>query len=102
MSEFQVCGFIATTRATPPRRPRYPFSVTRTSYQVGSPWMLDGKMLRGLTGMPMRRKALANSSFADAEPEPFTFANLMTKSFVASILFMALLALRRLTLYALV
>src|SRR3954470_19456597 len=61
--------------------------------------MLDGKMLRGLTGMPMRRKALANSSFADAEPEPFTFANLMTKSFVASILFMALLALRRLCLY---
>src|SRR6476659_5056928 len=26
----------------------------RTSYQVGRPWMLEGKMLRGATGMPMR------------------------------------------------
>ena len=42
--------------------------------------MFDGKMLRGLTGMPMRRKLLAKSSFADAEPEPLTLANLMTKS----------------------
>src|SRR5215213_7462654 len=80
----QVCGFIATIRSTPPRRPRWPFSVTRTSYQVGRPWMLDGKMLRGLTGMPIRRKLFANSSFADAEPEPLTLANLMTKSFRAS------------------
>jgi hypothetical protein len=74
-------------RSTPPRRPRYPDSVTRTSYQVGSPWMFDGKMLRGLTGMPMRRKLLAKSSFAEAEPEPLTLANLMTKSLVASIRF---------------
>src|SRR2546421_6042986 len=70
-------------RSTPPRRPRWPFSVTRTSYHVGRPWMFEGKMLRGLTGMPMRRKLLANSSFAEAEPEPLTLANLMTKSFVA-------------------
>src|SRR5689334_7299921 len=46
--------------------------------------MLDGKMLRGETGMPMRRKLFANSSFADAEPEPLTLANLTTKSFSAS------------------
>ena len=38
--------------------------MTRTSYQVGRPWMFDGKMLRGLTGTPMRRIALANSSLA--------------------------------------
>src|SRR3546814_7496152 len=44
--------------------------------------MLDGKMLRGLTGTPMRRMALANSSLADAEPEPLTLANLTTKSLV--------------------
>src|SRR4051812_15583267 len=50
--------------------------------------MLDGKILRGLTGTPMRRIALANSSFADAEPEPLTFANLTTKSLVASMGFM--------------
>jgi hypothetical protein len=45
--------------------------------------MFEGKMLRGLTGMPMRRKLLAKSSFAEAEPEPLTFANLMTKSLTA-------------------
>src|SRR3954470_11849117 len=71
-------------RSTPPRRPRWPFSVTRTSYQVGRPWMLEGKMFRGLTGIPILRKLLAKSSFAEAEPEPFTLANLMTKSFSAS------------------
>src|SRR4026209_415366 len=74
-------------RSTPPRRPRWPFSVTLTSYQVGRPWMFDGKMLRGLTGMPMRRKLLANSSLAEAEPEPFTLANLTTKSLTASMRF---------------
>ena len=42
--------------------------------------MLDGKMLRGATGMPMRRTALANSSLALAEPEPLTLANWTTKS----------------------
>jgi hypothetical protein len=46
--------------------------------------MLDGKMLRGETGIPIRRKLLANSSFADAEPEPLTLANLTTKSLRAS------------------
>src|SRR5437762_1541358 len=57
--------------------------------------MFDGKMLRGLTGMPMRRKLLAKSSFADAEPEPLTLANLMTKSLRASILFMFSSGLQR-------
>src|SRR4051812_31883993 len=79
---------MATIRATPPRRPSQPCSVTRTSYHVGRPWMFDGKMLRGDTGMPMRRKLFANSSFALAEPEPLTLANLTTKSLTASILFM--------------
>ena len=64
----------------PPRRPSQPFSLMRASYQVGRPWMLLGKMLRGLTGTPMRMTALANSSLAEAEPEPLTLANLTTKS----------------------
>src|SRR6185503_10346471 len=76
----QVCGFIATIRSTPPRRPICPASDTRTSYQVGRPWMFDGKMLREATGTPMRRMERANSRFADADPEPLTFANLTTKS----------------------
>src|SRR5713101_5380096 len=71
-------------RSTPPRAPRWPACETRTSYQVGSPWMLDGKMLRGLTGTPMRRIALAKSAFAEADPDPFTLANLTTKSFTAA------------------
>src|SRR5437764_406383 len=45
-SASQVCGFIATMRSTPPRAPRWPASEIRTSYQVGRPWMLEGKMLR--------------------------------------------------------
>src|SRR6516162_1432441 len=77
----QVCGFIATMKSVPPRAPRWPASETRTSYQVGRPWMLDGNMLRGATGTPMRRMARANSSLALAEPDPFTLANRMTKSF---------------------
>src|SRR5215468_10938375 len=51
--------------------------------------MFDGKMLRGLTGTPMRRIAFANSVFADAEPEPLTLANLTTKSLTASIGFIS-------------
>src|SRR5688572_7945127 len=80
---------MATIRSTPPRRPRWPRSVTRTSYHVGRPWMLDGKMLRGLTGTPMRRMARAKSSLAEAEPEPLTLANLTTQSLTDSILFMS-------------
>ena len=44
--------------------------------------MLDGKMLRGATGTPMRRiERAANSSLALAEPEPLTLAKRTTKSF---------------------
>src|SRR5258706_10306909 len=57
----------------------------RTSNQVGSPWMFEGKILRVATGTPMRRMERANNSFAEAEPEPFTLANLTTKSLVALI-----------------
>src|SRR5213594_421321 len=67
-------------RSTPPRRPSQPDSETRTSYQVGRPCMFEGKMLRGLTGTPILRMAFAKSSFAEAEPEPLTFANLTTKA----------------------
>jgi hypothetical protein len=38
-------------------------------------------MLRGAHGMPMRRIARANISFALAEPEPLTLAKRTTKSF---------------------
>src|SRR5262249_44552112 len=64
----------------PPRRPKWPLSLIRTSYQVGKPWMLDGKILRELAGIPIRRIDLANSALALAEPDPLTLANLTTKS----------------------
>ena len=41
-------------------------------------------MLRGLTGTPMRSRLRANSSLAEADPEPLTLANLTTKSLTAS------------------
>src|SRR5215470_20048288 len=66
--------------STPPRRPRWPLSLILTSYQVGSPWMFEGKMLRELAGIPIRRIDLANSALALAEPDPLTLANLTTKS----------------------
>src|SRR3979411_2752671 len=47
--------------------------------------MFEGKIFRAATGTPIRRMARANNSFAEAEPEPFTLANLTTKSFVALI-----------------
>src|SRR4029079_15691152 len=72
-------------RSPPPRRPIHPRSLTRTSYHVGRPWMFDGKMLRELTGTPMRRIDFAKSAFADAEPEPLTLANLTTKSLTDAI-----------------
>src|SRR5882757_8401217 len=80
MSWSQVSGFIATIMSTPPRRPRWPMSLIRTSNQVGRPWMFDGKMLRELAGMPIRKMDLANSALALAEPDPLTLANLTTKS----------------------
>src|SRR3954454_3864173 len=80
---------MATMKSTPPRRPRQPRSTTRTSYHVGRPWMLDGKMLRAETGTPMRRIARAKRPFADAEPEPLTLANLTTKSLTEAIGFMS-------------
>ena len=61
-----------------------PASVIRTSNQVGRPWMFDGKMLRAATGTPIRRIDLANIPLALAEPEPFTLANLTTKSLVTT------------------
>src|SRR4029450_11304068 len=78
----QVWWFIATIRSVPPRAPRWPASETRTSYQVGRPWMLEGKIFRGATGTPIPMPARANISFALAEPDPFTLAKRMTKSFM--------------------
>ena len=50
--------------------------------------MLEGKIFFGLTGIPERKTPFANIWFALAEPDPFTLANLITKSFTDTIFFM--------------
>lgn len=50
--------------------------------------MFDGKMFLGLAATPIRSTDRANKAFAEAEPEPFTFANLTTKSLTAAMFFM--------------
>src|SRR5215216_2149283 len=61
--------------------------------------MFDGKIFRGETGMPMRKIERAKSSLAEAEPEPFTLANLTTKSLTAWMPFiLSMFASRRLSL----
>ena len=49
---------------------------------------LEGNIFLGLTGIPDLKTPLANIWFALAEPEPFTFANFITKSFTDLILLM--------------
>src|SRR5579875_2030135 len=77
----------------PPREPSQPASEIRTSYQVGRPWIFEGKMLRGVAGTPMRRIARANSRLALAEPEPFTLAKRTTKSLTLRIGLIAVLTI---------
>src|SRR5439155_22142311 len=62
-----------------------PASEMRTSYQVGKPWIFEGKILREATGTPIRRIVFANNVLALAEPEPLTLANLTTKSLILAI-----------------
>ena len=47
--------------------------------------MFDGNIFFGVTGTPIRKTALVNKALADADPVPFTFANLTTKSFIGII-----------------
>ena len=84
MSRSYVAGFMATSRSKSGVRAVYPSRLTRTSYQVGSPWMLDGKTFFPVTGIPIRKIACMISPFALAEPVPLTVPILNAKSFVRS------------------
>ncbi len=59
----QVCGVHLHHHVDAAAGAEMAVFVTRTSYQVGRPWMLDGNTLRGLTGTPWRRIERANSSW---------------------------------------
>ena len=80
MSFSSVSGFIATTRSRSPGRAFHPSALTRISYQVGSPWMFDGKMF-----FPGDRNAHAENGLhehrvRDADPVPLTVPILKAKS----------------------
>src|SRR5258708_12564228 len=47
--------------------------------------MFEGNMLRVASGTPVGGRERGNNSLGEAEPEPFTLANLTTKSLVALI-----------------
>ncbi len=66
--------------STRPERAIQPSPVTRISYQVGSPWILDGKKFLPTTGTPIRKIDFMISELALADPVPLTLANLTTKS----------------------
>src|SRR5579862_5964900 len=59
----------------------YPVLLTRISYQVGSPWMLDGNRFFPETGMPIRKIACIKRLLALADPVPLTLASLIAQSF---------------------
>src|ERR1700742_2949041 len=77
---------MATMISTRPERATCPSLVTRISYQVGRPWMFEGKESFPLTGMPLRKIDFISSELALAEPVPFTVAILMTKSLMRAAL----------------
>src|SRR3954468_19454515 len=58
----------------------YPSLLTRISYQVGSPWMFDGKTFLPVTGTPIRKIACMSRLLALAEPVPLTVPILNEKS----------------------
>src|SRR6266404_6103285 len=63
---------MATIRSYSSARAVWPVLLTRTSYQVGRPWMFEGNRFLPDTGIPMRKMACIKSPFALAEPVPLT------------------------------
>src|ERR1035437_8831619 len=74
MSLAYVPVFSATTRSISGGRAVYPSLLTRMSYQVGRPWMFDGKMFLPETGIPIRKIDCMRRLFALADPVPLTVA----------------------------
>src|ERR1035437_7515592 len=54
------------------------------SYQVGTPWMFDGKIFLPETGTPIRKIDCMSNAFALALPVPLTLAILKAKSLTAA------------------
>src|SRR3954470_11232764 len=62
-----------------------PDLLTRTSYQVGRPWMFEGNRFLPDTGIPIRKIACISRLLALAEPVPLTLASLSAKSLMRTI-----------------
>src|ERR1700686_1544509 len=58
-----------------------PSLLTRISYQVGRPWMLDGNRFFPETGTPIRKIARISRLLALDDPVPLTLASFNAKSF---------------------
>src|SRR6202140_5024316 len=58
-----------------------PSLLTRISYQVGRPWMLDGNKFLPETGTPIRKIARISRLLALDDPVPLTLASFNAKSF---------------------
>jgi hypothetical protein len=54
--------------------------LTRISYQVGSPWIFDGKTFFPVTGTPIRKIACMIRPLAEADPVPLAVAILNANS----------------------
>ena len=81
MSSFAVSGFSATRTSISRLRATYPSLLARMINQVGSPAMFNGKRFFPLTGTPIPKMLFSRTLFADCEPDPFTVATIMLKSF---------------------
>ena len=80
MSRAYVSAFMATMRSKSGVRATCPSPLTRISYQVGRPWMFDGKTFFPDTGIPMRKIDCMMRPLALAEPVPLTVPILNAKS----------------------
>src|ERR1039457_1373949 len=88
MSFPYVLVFRATTRSSSGGRAVYPSLLTRISYQVGNPWMFEGKMFLPETGIPIRKMDCISSELALALPVPLTVAILNAKSLMEDVRWM--------------
>jgi hypothetical protein len=72
---------MATRISTLSRRAVCPSLLARMVYQVGRPWILEGKRFLPLTGIPIRNRARRRARFEVWLPEPFAVATTIEKSF---------------------
>src|ERR1039457_4761617 len=87
MSWSYVCAFMATMRSYSGALAVQPSALTRISYHVGRPWMLDGKRFLPDTGTPIRKIERISRLLALDEPVPLTLARFNAKSFTLDRLF---------------